>query len=1148
MENYVRVAKGFDILTNSLAPYVAREFIIAYGPDRWWQDGVLNKLYEDQKRNLPETGDFDTLVDSLDIALCLLLADIQWNDVFRKKLSKDCRTWLNELRTTRNKWAHRGSQDISDNDTWRALDTMSRFCEQIDPDGAADINALLREARYGSAEGSVATTSNAAAQPIKSKKAVAETVAAAGLPSWRDVMEPHQDVAEGRYRNAEFAADLAQVARGEGTLEYRDPVEFFGRTYVTEGMKGLLVQSLKRVAGLDGEPVIQLKTAFGGGKTHSMLALYHLLRSRKRIGQIPNAVPVLEAAGISEVPEVHVAVIVGTALNPAKAKRPADMPGVTVNTIWGEIAYQLAMSKGDPSLYEYVRDADRRGVSPGSQTLAEMFDACGCALVLVDELVAYAKKLFGVEKLPAGSFDNFITFIQELTEAARASKCSLVVASIPESEREIGGESGQRALEAIEHTFGRMEAIWKPVSANEGFEVVRRRLFLDCKDTAQRDAVCNAFSKMYGENAADFPVDARELEYRDRMVSCYPIHPEVFDRLYEDWATLETFQRTRGVLRLMAAVIHELWMSQDKSPMIMPGSLPLDVPNVRDELTRYLDENWNGVVDSEIDGKKSLPYKNDQSNARYGRLFASRRVSRTIMLGSAPDVSGQTARGIERAHIRLGVVQPGENIAVFNDALGTLQSSSSFLYSDGNGNRYWYDTRPTLRKVMEDRAQQLDKADAEYEVEQRLKTFRKCPPLAGLHVCPATSLDVPDEQTLRLVVLPPAAAHRNGAANSPAVARAAEILTNRGTTPRQYKNMLAFIACDGGSAGSLEQAARVYLAWKSISDDRESLNLDMAQTRETEQNMRRAEETLKTRIQEAYSWLIAPRIDLLSGSMEIEWEIDRIAGSGEDAVHKAASKLLSNEAAISQWAPALLRMELDRLLWKDKRHLQIKQLWEFMCTYCYLPRLAGYSVLENAISQGAASKEYFAIAAGVGDERYLDLTIGEARPFINQSDYLVKPAVALDQIERDEEERAEAERKRREREAVGGAVLDGLGGISSGSGAGAGVGGDVAGGVSGGTGETAGGAAGGGSGHAGEQMQLPLTFTMSAKLDNTRVNRDVRTIMEEIVSQLMQLDGADVELSFEVRARVDEGIPVPTTRAISENCNTLHIGDYRFDG
>ena len=192
----------------------------------------------------------------------------------------------------------------------------------------------------------------------------------------------------------------------------------------------------------------------------------------------------------------------------------------------------------------------------------------------MDELVAYAKKIYGIEGLPSGSFDNFISFIQEITEAASASKNSMVVASIPESAVEIGGDAGQKALEAIEHTFGRKESIWKPVAANEGFEVVRRRLFLDCKKPEERDQVCAAFSQMYQDNQGDFPVDSKEVDYRDRMISCYPIHPEIFDRLYIEWATLEHFQRTRGVLRLMAAVIHELWMANDASAMIMPGSFP----------------------------------------------------------------------------------------------------------------------------------------------------------------------------------------------------------------------------------------------------------------------------------------------------------------------------------------------------------------------------------------------------------------------------------------------------------------------------------------------------------------------------------------------------------------------------------------------
>lgn len=417
------------------------------------------------------------------------------------------------------------------------------------------------------------------------------------------------------------------------------------------------------------------------------------------------------------------------------------------------------------------------------------------------------------------------------------------------------------ALEAIEHTFGRMESIWKPVAANEGFEVVRRRLFLDCRDKAGKERVCNSFSQMYSDNAEDFPIEAKEVEYRDRMLSCYPIHPEVFDRLYEDWATLERFQRTRGVLRLMAAVIHELWMDNDASAMIMPGSIAMDVPNVRDELTRHLDEGWNAIVDREFDGKKSVPYQKDQNVPRYGSVLASRRVARTIMLGSASTDRRQSVRGIESSRIRLGVVQPGENIAVFNDALNTLQSSLAYLYTNPSGDHFWYDTRPTLRKTVEDRATQISAADVEYEIKSRLKKLHKESPFAGLHTCPASSLDVTDDQAVRLVLMRPSDEYRASRAKNDAIKAAEEILNFRGTSPRIYRNMLAFVAPDQDAMGALKQEVKRYLAWKSIKDDGEDLNLDAAQNRETDNNLRRSDDTVKLRVNEAYCWLLVPYID-----------------------------------------------------------------------------------------------------------------------------------------------------------------------------------------------------------------------------------------------------------------------------------------------
>lgn len=1136
-ENVELIQKGFRILLPQLAGYIGQEMSRVY-KNGWWQE-VLEALSD--QYDLPETGDYGTLIDSLDMANCLRLIDRRWRDVFSQKMSLSYRNWAKELMGVRNDTAHIGTSDFDQRYTERALDTMALLCEPIDGDATEEIRALYRKVRYGSKQGSAAVKANASptVETNPKKKATSAAVltrnVGKNLPSWRDVMEPHPDVAEGRYKAAEFAADLAQVARGEGAYEYRDPVEFFARTYVTEGMAGLLVESLKRVTNQGGEPVIQLKTAFGGGKTHSMLALYHMLHGKISIEYIPNLKPVLERAELTELPKANVAVLVGTALDPTRKKNPANLPGYTVSTIWGEMAYQLVTSAEKPELYaKYIREADRKGVSPGSENLKNLFNECGPCLILMDELVAYAKKLYGVDGLPAGSYDNFITFIQEITEAARASENSLVVASIPESDIEIGGTAGKTVLDTIEHTFGRMESIWKPVAANEGFEVVRRRLFLDCKNPEARDAVCEAFSQMYQNNPSDFPLEVKEVEYKQRLISCYPIHPEVFDRLYGDWATLERFQRTRGVLRLMAAVIHELWMANDESAMIMPGSIPLDTPNVRDELVRHLPDTWNSIIDREVDGMQSIPYQKDKSNIRYGQSLACRRVARTIMLGSAPSTSAirdQGIRGLEITRIMLGTVQPDENIANFRDALNTLHGALSYLYNNPNGNRFWYDTKPTLRKTAEDRASQISQSDVEMEIESRLKKIRKEAPFAGLHTCPTSSNDVPDEQAVRLVILRPRETYKRNSTTCDALNVVEDYLNNRGTAPRIYRNMLAFMAPDLDKIGSVEQEVKRYMAWTSILSDKEDLNLDGGQVRETQNNLKRSNDTVELRLKETYCWLLVPYIDQYGDMKTIQWEISDVGGGSDNIVTKASRKMLQAEQIITKWAPALLQMCLDDLLWKDSNDIQVKKLWEYLTTYCYLPRLSSYSVLEEAICQGVASSEYFALAAANNGERYVDLKFNQTVFSVNPSDLIVKADVAKDQIET---ERIATE----EQSGVSGQNTDGITSSASGENNGVSSGGFVP--------------SGGNTGDIDINDVKPTTpknrhFYMSVKLDNTRVNRDMNNYVQEIIQHLMSVDGADVEIKLEVQVEAPKGIPQSTVRTVSENCKTLKVNDFGFD-
>ena len=1124
-ENYEYVQKGFRILLPCLAGYIGREMNRVY-KDAWWRE--VQSALSDQYDLLPG-GSYAELVDSLDIANCLRLIDRRWGEVFRTKLTRTHRSWANELMGVRNTVSHITKNDIAQSEAERALDTMARLSESIDEESTQKIRTLYRELRYGSENASTSLTSVKVDSHAESGKTVAAVLGnhvGENLPSWRDIMQPHPDVAEGRYRSAEFAADLAQVARGEGDYEYRDPVEFFARTYVTEGMAGLLTESLNRLSGKGGEPVIQLKTAFGGGKTHSMLALYHIAHSHLSPDTVPALRKIMERVGLEELPHANVAVLVGTSLDPSKRKKPLNFPGRRINTLWGEMAYQLVMAAGKPELYDqYIKNADIKGVSPGSENLKNLFNACGSCLVLLDELVAYAKKIYGIDGLPAGSFDNFITFIQELTEAARASENSIVVASIPESDIEIGGDAGQKALEAIEHTFGRMESVWKPVGANEGFEVVRRRLFLDCKDAAARDAICEAFSRMYQERSGDFPPEAKEVDYCKRMISCYPIHPEVFDRLYEDWATLANFQRTRGVLRLMAAVIHELWMANDESAMIMPGSVTLDMPQVRDELVRYLPETWNSIIDREVDGKDSVPYQKDQANIRYGQILACRRISRTIMLGSAPSTSAlrdKGIRGLELPRILLGSVQPGENTADFKDALNTLHGSLSYLYNNPNGSRYWYDTKPTLRKTAEDRASQVSAEDVEIEIENRLKKCRKESPFAGVHAVPASSGDVPDEQTMRLVILRTKDVYRRNYDNSAAEKAAKDILNYRGTSPRMYKNMLAFVAADETKLGALREEVKRFIAWTSILNDREDLNLDGQQIRETENNLQSSKDAVELRLKETYCWLMVPTIDRYGDMKTLEWDIDDLGGGPDSIVGKAGKKLCQKDQVITRWGPALLQMELDDLLWKDSDSISVKKLWDYLCTYCYLPRLSGYDVLENTICQGCTSDEFFGIAAAYKDGRYIDLKWNQSILGFNTSDLLVKPSVAKAQIEK---EKAEKEAQSGDRTSSGANPNGNTSENKSGQG-------------ESGTDN---------SGNTQPNVVMNRHFHMSADVDTVRVNKIISQYVEGIIQHLMQVDGAKVELKLEVEVTASNGIPSATVRTVSENCRTLRIGHFEFD-
>ncbi len=375
----------------------------------------------------------------------------------------------------------------------------------------------------------------------------------------------------------------------------------------------------------------------------------------------------------------------------------------------------------------------------------------------------------------------------------------------------------------------RVGAGWRPASADESFEIVRRRLFQDMQaaDYPARDAVLRAYSDLYRSQAREFPTRCGEGDYRRRMEAAYPIHPELFDRLYEDWSTLERFQRTRGVRRLRATVMRDGWQTNDRGLLIMPYSIPVGHAGIHSEMQHYLEDQWAPVISADVDGPNSLPYGLDSGNPNLGRYGASQRVARAIFIGSAPTLHAAT-RGLEDSSIKLGCVQPGESPAIFGDALRKLSDDATYLYV--NERRYWFSTQASVGRLAQDRAARFDQDTVWEELRSRLRRDKERGDFAAVHCAPAGSSDVPDEQEVRLVILGPEFPHGARDAAGPARKAAQDFLEHRGTAPRLARNMLVFLAPDRTRLAELETGIRLYLAWKSILGEKESLNLDNAQS------------------------------------------------------------------------------------------------------------------------------------------------------------------------------------------------------------------------------------------------------------------------------------------------------------------------------
>ena len=916
-----------------------------------------------------------------------------WHDVFKHRFDpdRDIRSAVGLITEARNNVSHPETEDI---DPSYALSRLHEIAETL-----GQINAPEQKREVESIRDKLLTR----ATPTVDTKPKLPRRKTSDLKSWRDVIRPNTDVIEGSFRKSEFAADLQEVFEGKAkTPEYGETEIFFNQTYITPGLRDLLVNTLKRLGGKDGNPVIQLKTGFGGGKTHSLIALYHLVTGINILRELPadgeyarlrkEIEDILEEAEWEHNAPLNanVSVLVGTYLSTTDADETKQ--GDPLNTLWGMMADQL----GGQGAYNIIGKAAREGSAPGGNQLDALFEHVGPSVILMDELVAYVRNVQGVTR------ESIYTFFQALTESVNRSKNITLVATLLEGQLHAGGEGGMTALDTLEAILERVDAVSIPLEVDNAFEVVRRRLFSSEMDETERDLTCEAFRKMYQNSRNEYPEGVNDQHYLQRMKDCYPIHPEVFDRLFQDWAAMPGFQRTRGVLRMMATCISRLYQEQDPSLLIMPANLTLGDPALADEFTRLLAKsggNWAPVV-QEIDSHGSRTEQIDRKSQSFIEVgSAARRIARTIFLGSA---TGGAVKGITTRQIHLSVVEPGQGIAVYNDALSRMSGNLYFLYNLDD--RYYFHTQENLNKVAIDRAAEYTEEDIYSEIVSRLERAIGRDP--SVQVCPTSPSAVKDSEMIQYIILHPQASLPSREKETDIASDTArKILTYSADDERQrtFRNTLLFIAARQDAIRELRNLVKNYLAWNSIMNGDvlhgALANLEGARLDQTTENLESAEDAVTTAIFKAYRWTLAPsQADPQKNAYDFS-----IADAKVDdrrIISRLRDKFVEDDAIVTKIAPEILDAQLQQYIWSSdayQEHIGLDTLYELMAQNVYMPRLRDRSVLAACIRDGVQSGT-FGYASAYEDNDYRNFRfeeqIGGLRVVEGSAAVLINPEMA----------------------------------------------------------------------------------------------------------------------------------------------------------
>lgn len=957
------LSKALGLFLEAFRPYVVSVLMKEHG-EQGWQTAFEQDLLPEQQRiwdrGLNQGTAPEKLIDYGHLKTFAIKNKELIKDDFKRK-TNDVITWLGEITDVRNKCNH--YQDLDDIEVRRTYDSMTLIARSLEMKELEDELNLLQNP-----------------SEVTEEKPKKKTTASAPMPlSWFHVVRPQFDIRQGKLDESVFAANVAEVALGAGPEVYQNASLFFSKTFFTQGLRTVARRVIK---GLNGEEdaenrVISLQTGFGGGKTHILISLFHLAKSGRKASDTLIK-DLFASTALPAFDQANIAVFTNTTNDPTQGRTTSA--GIRIRTMWGELAYQL----GGKDAYEIIRANDESRTAPAG-LFKKVLEHCKPALILVDELADYCVKASAQEVVGSNLADQTISFVQELSEAIAATNNCVLVATLPASVTEVASspQAGQ-ILTSLQNRVGRVGADTKPVADDEIYEVIRRRLFDDLVNTEAIDQVLASYNSLYQELKGELPSHATRSDYKERLRKSYPFHPELIDVFKVRWASHHDFQRTRGVLRLLASIVSDLWKRQHsligKNLLIHTGDVNFEnLDALTGQLKKLYGNGYSAVISADVSGSSSNAHRIDEDKPEFGNYNLTKSIASAILLSSFG--SDGPNKGTTVSDIKLSVMKPNDfSHFTVNAALQELEGRAHFLYyssTGASGKRYWFHTKPNINILITQAKNDIHPNEVEGEIERRVK--QRTDGITAFKVMVNPTGEIPEQLRPALIILPSQYSANPNTINGNTKPVIEKIATKKGNSERKYRNTILFLICSENAIGKLQHDVKDYLACVKIRQEY-STQLEMEQKQEIQRRMEEAARQTESSIVVAYS-IVAKHTSkgiekLILNQGEFKDNLDAQISTN------ILQRLKDEEWLLSSVGLGLLRT--NNLIPTVENPIKANDVYEAFLRFDDKPMISGAEAIKSSLDRYCVQGE-FAIATGDG-KTFTSMYYRQPVPYFEVSD------------------------------------------------------------------------------------------------------------------------------------------------------------------